>query len=165
MHLVGTPGSGKSEIASLLSSFYGQFSRDTPPAQWGDTINTVETLGYPLTDSLFWVDDYKSIYADEKTFTRFLQSCSCGMGRGRLTREAKVRHEKLCCGLILSTGETTIEGKPFHLCFQLHHTRRPAIGAGLFLMTPIQSSLAIQIVVSHTQITGNLGDRFAAGFY
>jgi len=111
VHLVGTSGSGKSEIASLLSSFYGQFSRDTPPAQWGDTINTVETLGYPLADSLFWVDDYKSIYADEKTFTRFLQSYSRGMGRGRLTREAKMRHEKPCRGLILSTGETTIEGE------------------------------------------------------
>ncbi len=111
VHLVGTSGSGKSEIASLLSSFYGNFSRDTPPAQWGDTINTVETLGYPLADALFWVDDYKSIYADEKTFTRFLQSYSRGMGRGRLTREAKVRQEKPCRGLILSTGETTIEGE------------------------------------------------------
>ncbi len=111
VHLVGTSGSGKSEIASLLSCFYGQFSRDTPPAQWGDTINTVETLGYPLADTIFWVDDYKSIYADEKTFTRFLQSYSRGMGRGRLTREAKVRQEKPCRGLILSTGETTIEGE------------------------------------------------------
>ena len=111
VHLVGTSGSGKSEIASLLSSFYGQFSRDTPPAQWGDTINTVETLGYPLADTIFWVDDYKSIYADEKAFTRFLQSYSRGMGRGRLTREAKVRQEKPCRGLILSTGETTIEGE------------------------------------------------------
>jgi len=98
LHLVGTSGSGKSEIASLLSSFYGHFSRDTPPAQWGDTINTVETLGYPLADSLFWVDDYKSIYADEKTFTRFLQSYSRGMGRGRLTREAKVRQESPVVG-------------------------------------------------------------------
>lgn len=111
VHLVGTSGSGKSEIAALLSSFYGHFNRDTPPAQWGDTINTVETLGYPLADALFWVDDYKSIYADEKTFTRFLQSYSRGMGRGRLTREAKVRQEKPCRGLILSTGETTIEGE------------------------------------------------------
>lgn len=111
VHLVGTSGSGKSEIASLLSSFYGQFSRDTPPAQWGDTINTVEMLGYPLADALYWVDDYKDIYADTRTFTRFLQSYSRGMGRGRLTREAKVRHEKPCRGLILSTGETTIEGE------------------------------------------------------
>ena len=111
LHLVGTSGSGKSEIASLLSSFYGQFSRDTPPAQWGDTINTVEMLGYPLADALFWVDDYKSIYADERSFTRFLQSYSRSMGRGRLTREAKVRTEKPCRGLILSTGETTIEGE------------------------------------------------------
>lgn len=111
VHLVGTSGSGKSEIASLLSSFYGEFSRDTPPAQWGDTINTVETLGYPLADALYWVDDYKSVYADEKTFTRFLQSYSRGMGRGRLTREAKMRQEKPCRGLILSTGETTIEGE------------------------------------------------------
>jgi energy-coupling factor transporter ATP-binding protein EcfA2 len=60
VHLVGTSGSGKSEIASLLSSFYGQFSRDTPPAQWGDTINTVETLGYPLADTIFWVNNYRA---------------------------------------------------------------------------------------------------------
>lgn len=95
----------------MLSSFYGEFSRDTPPAQWADTINTVETLGCPLADAIFWVDDYKSIYADERTFTRFLQAYSRGMGCGRLTRESKVRHEKPCRGLILSTGETTIEGE------------------------------------------------------
>lgn len=111
MHLVGTSGSGKSEIASLLSDFYGNFSRDTPPAQWGDTINTVETLGYPLADCLYWVDDYKTIYADERTFTRFLQSYSRGMGRGRLTREAKIRKDRPCRGMVLSTGETTIEGE------------------------------------------------------
>jgi hypothetical protein len=111
VHLVGTSGSGKSEIASLLTSFYGQFNRDTPPGQWGDTINTVEALGYALADTLYWVDDYKTIYADERTFTRFLQSYSRGMGRGRLTREAKLRHERPCRGLLLSTGETTLEGE------------------------------------------------------
>jgi hypothetical protein len=111
IHLAGTYGSGKSELAALMSSFYGTFSRDTPPAQWGDTINTVEALGYPLADALYWVDDYKSIYADERTFTRFLQSYSRGMGRGRLTREAKLRQERPCRGLILSTGETVLEGE------------------------------------------------------
>ena len=64
-----------------------------------------------MADTIFWVDDYKSIYADERTFTRFLQAYSRSMGRGRLTREAKVRREKPCRGLILSTGETTIEGE------------------------------------------------------
>jgi len=111
LHLVGTTGSGKSEIAALMTSFYGQFSRDTPPAQWGDTVNTVEALGYTLADALYWVDDYKTCYADERTFTRFLQSYSRGMGRGRLTREAKLRQDRPCRGLLLSTGETTIEGE------------------------------------------------------
>ena len=111
LHLAGTYGSGKSELAALMSGFYGNFNRDTPPAQWGDTINTVEILGHPLSDALYWVDDFKAIYADERTFTRFLQSYSRGMGRGRLTREAKLRKEKPCRGLILSTGETTIEGE------------------------------------------------------
>jgi len=111
IHLAGTYGSGKSELAALLSSFYGAFSRDTPPSQWGDTINTVEAMGYPLADALYWVDDYKNIYADERTFTRFLQSYSRGMGRGRLTREAKLRQERPCRGLILSTGETMLEGE------------------------------------------------------
>lgn len=111
IHLAGTYGSGKSELAALMSSFYGSFSRDTPPSQWGDTINTVEAMGYPLADALYWVDDYKNIYADERTFTRFLQSYSRGMGRGRLTREAKLRQERPCRGLILSTGETMLEGE------------------------------------------------------
>ncbi len=111
LHLVGTTGSGKSEIAALMTSFYGNFLRDTPPAQWGDTVNTVEVLGYAVADGLFWVDDWKSCYADEKTFTRFLQSYSRGMGRGRLTREAKLRQEKACRGLLLSTGESTMEGE------------------------------------------------------
>jgi hypothetical protein len=111
LHLAGTTGSGKSEIAGLMASFYGKFTRDTPPSQWGDTVNTVEALGYALADALYWVDDYKASYADEKTFTRFLQSYSRGMGRGRLTREAKLRQERACRGLLLSTGETTIEGE------------------------------------------------------
>ncbi len=111
IHLAGTYGSGKSELAALMSSFYGTFSRDTPPSQWGDTINTVEAMGYPLADALYWVDDYKNIYADERTFTRFLQSYSRGMGRGRLTREAKLRQERPCRGTILSTGETMLEGE------------------------------------------------------
>lgn len=111
IHLAGTYGSGKSELAALMSSFYGSFSRDTPPSQWGDTINTVEAMGYPLADALYWVDDYKNIYADERTFTRFLQSYSRGMGRGRLTREAKLRQERPCRGLVLSTGETVLEGE------------------------------------------------------
>ncbi len=111
IHLAGTYGSDKSELAALMSSFYGVFSRDTPPSQWGDTINTVEAMGYPLADALYWIDDYKSIYADERTFTRFLQSYSRGMGRGRLTREAKLRQERPCRGLILSTGETVLEGE------------------------------------------------------
>jgi hypothetical protein len=111
IHLAGTYGSGKSELAALMSNFYGSFSRDTPPAQWGDTINTVEAMGYPLASALYWVDDYKNIYADERTFTRFLQSYSRGMGRGRLTREAKLRKERACRGTILSTGETMLEGE------------------------------------------------------
>jgi hypothetical protein len=108
LHLVGTSGSGKSEIASILSSFYGEFTRDAPPAQWGDTVNMVETLGYALADALYWVDDYKPAYAEEKTFPRFLQSYSRGMGRGRLTREAKLRQERPCRGHLLSTGETVL---------------------------------------------------------
>jgi hypothetical protein len=111
LHLVGTTGSGKSEIAALMTSFYGQFSRDTPPAQWGDTVNTVEILGYALADALFWVDDWKPCYSDEKTFTRFLHAYSRGMGRGRLTKDSKVRQDRPCRGLLLSTGETTIEGE------------------------------------------------------
>ena len=111
LHLVGTSGSGKSEIASLLTSFYGRFSRDTPPAQWGDTINTVETLGYSLANALYWVDDFKPVYVDDRSFTRFLQSYSRGMGRGRLTRDARIRQDRPCRGLVLSTGETTIEGE------------------------------------------------------
>jgi hypothetical protein len=94
-----------------MTSFYGRFTRDEPPAQWGDTVNAVETLGYTLANALYWVDDYKTTYADERTFTRFLQSYSRGMGRGRLTREAKLRQERPCRGLLLSTGETMLEGE------------------------------------------------------
>lgn len=111
LHLSGTTGSGKSEIAAVMASFYGDFARDSPPAQWGDTVNTVEALGYSLADALYWVDDYKTIYADPRTFSRLMQSYSRSMGRGRLTREAKLRQDRPCRGHLLSTGETTLEGE------------------------------------------------------
>ncbi|MEQ8673768.1 MAG: hypothetical protein RLP44_29945 [Aggregatilineales bacterium] len=111
LHLAGTYGSGKSELAALMCSFYGDFSRDAPPSQWGDTINTVEILGNPLSDALYWVDDFKSIYIDERIYTRFMQGYSRNMGRGRLTREAQLRKSRPCKGLILSTGETVLEGE------------------------------------------------------
>ncbi len=147
LHLVGTTGSGKSEIAALLCSFYGQFYRDAPPAQWGDTINTVEALGYQLADALYWVDDYKTIYADEKTFTRFLQSYSRGMGRGRLTREAKVRRERPCRGLVLSTGETMIAGEASVIARTVMleippWEKRDPNGAALDAMEPLRGALS-----------------------
>jgi hypothetical protein len=111
LHLVGTTGSGKSEIASLLSGFYGAFTRDTPLSQWGDTIDAVEALGYARADALYWVDDYKSCYADERAFTRLLQNYSRGMGRMRLNRDSSLRRERPCRVLLLSTGETTLEGE------------------------------------------------------
>jgi hypothetical protein len=111
LHLSGTTGSGKSEIAAVMASFYGDFARDSPPAQWGDTVNTVEALGYSLADALYWVDDYKTIYADTRSFSRLMQSYSRNMGRGRLTREAKLKQERPCRGHLLSTGETTLEGE------------------------------------------------------
>lgn len=45
------------------------------------------------------------------TLTRFMQSYSRQMGRGRLTREAKVRMDRQCRGFLLSTGETKLEGE------------------------------------------------------
>ena len=147
LHLVGTTGSGKSEIAALLCSFYGQFYRDAPPAQWGDTINTVEALGYQLADALYWVDDYKTIYADEKTFTRFLQSYSRGMGRGRLTREARLRRERPCRGLLLSTGETMIAGEASVIARTLMleippWEKRDPQGTTLDAMEPLRGALS-----------------------
>ncbi|MBK8027025.1 MAG: hypothetical protein IPK19_37970 [Chloroflexi bacterium] len=123
LHLVGTTGSGKSEIAALMTSFYGCFSRDTPPAQWRYRQHR-RSLGYTLADAPYWVDDCKAVHADEKTFTRFLQSYSRGMGRGRLTREAKLRQERPCRGL-LSTGETTLEGEASILARMLVLKCRP----------------------------------------
>jgi hypothetical protein len=82
-------------VNRLDSVKYGQFTRFAPPGQWGDTLNTVEALGCTLADVLHLVDDVKTCYADERIFTRFLQSYSRGLGRGRLTREAKLRQERL----------------------------------------------------------------------
>jgi len=43
LHLAGTYGSGKSELAALMSSFYGRFDRDSPPAQWGEAARSRHT--------------------------------------------------------------------------------------------------------------------------
>jgi len=65
-----------------------------------------------IADALYWVEDYyKDIHADTCTFIRFLQGYSRNLGRGRLTRDAKLQTSRPCRGLILSTGETSLEGE------------------------------------------------------
>jgi len=56
-------------------------------------------------DALYWVDDYKDIYADTRTFTRFLQGYSRNLSTQKRVRGGRVRFWQLRADSLLEPVE------------------------------------------------------------
>jgi CHC2 zinc finger/Domain of unknown function (DUF927) len=109
--VVGPSGSGKSFIAKLFQSFFGNFTIEGRVASWSSTINSLQYLGYFFKDCLFLVDDYKPAMArNEGWVVQFLQTYADVYSRSRLTSEIKSQKDYFVRGLLLTTGEDVPAG-------------------------------------------------------
>jgi hypothetical protein len=108
--LVGPTGAGKSFVAKLFASFFGDF----PVASgrfvtWGGTANYAQRVGYFFKDALYLVDDYKPEVVAHAQVVRLLQNYGDRSGRGRLKVDATTNTTRPIRGLLLSTGEDVPE--------------------------------------------------------
>lgn len=103
LHIQGPSGCGKLFIATLASSFFGNF--DDRVMSWDSTKNAIEMEGFYFRDSLYVVDDFKVGCVDAKVFVDVVQRYADGHGRSRLTPGAKMGDLYPIRGLLLSTGE------------------------------------------------------------
>jgi hypothetical protein len=105
--LLGLTGSGKTFLASLLMTMFGDYSLDAGGriATWGSTANFLQALGYYHRDCLFVVDDFKMGMIRHGEVVRLLQNAGDGTARGRLRHDARTRASRPVRGLLLATAE------------------------------------------------------------
>jgi hypothetical protein len=107
LHLEGASGGGKTMLASLAMSFFGDFQDHF--MAWTSTANAIEREGYFFRDSLFLIDDLKASVVAPETVVRTLQNYVDGHGRARMKSNAKLQKQFYIRGLLLSTGEDFVD--------------------------------------------------------
>lgn len=102
MHLHGPSGGGKTFLASLAGSFFGDFAG---LASWSFTANSIEVEGYYFRDTIFIIDDFKEATVNSLKMTRIIQNHADNQGRARLNSKLDIVRPYFIRGLLLSTGE------------------------------------------------------------
>jgi hypothetical protein len=109
--LVGDTGTGKTLLSRLFMGFFGAYrpGEDNRFASWCWTPNAIEKAGYYFRDALFLVDDFKTGTTWHNQIVRLLQAYGDGSARGRLKSDASFNAGRPIRGLLLATGENTVD--------------------------------------------------------
>jgi hypothetical protein len=112
--LVGETGSGKTLLAKLVMGFFGDYrpGDDNRFASWCWTPNAIEKAGYYFKDALYLVDDFKAGTTWHAQNVRLLQAYGDSTARGRLKSDANFNPARPIRGLLLATGENTVDRRP-----------------------------------------------------
>ncbi len=109
--LYGHTGQRKSSLAALFLSFFGNFSRDTLPANFKDTRNHTEKLSFMLKDSLLIVDDFHPVASTKERqdmtgkAQAILRTYGDRAGRGRMNADLSIKAAYAPRGGCIVTGE------------------------------------------------------------
>lgn len=115
--LYGATGSGKSQLAALIQSFFGRFNADKLPGSWMSTANALEVIAHAAKDMIFVVDDFKPTGgANDRSrlmrdADRLLRAQGNQHGRQRLAADTTQRKTKHPRGLIFNTAEEVPRGE------------------------------------------------------
>lgn len=115
--LYGPTGSGKSELAALIQSFFGRFNSDNLPGSWMSTANALEAIAHAAKDMIFVVDDFKPAGSAQdrarlnRDADRLLRAQGNQQGRQRLAADTSQRMAKFPRGLIFNTAEEVPRGE------------------------------------------------------
>jgi hypothetical protein len=116
VHLHGTSGVFKTELAALAQAHYGDFDRLTLPGAWSSTGNSLELLVFLAKDMLVVIDDFApsgtthEIARYHANADRVIRAVGNQAGRGRMRPDGSLRPAYAPRGLVLSTGEDVPRG-------------------------------------------------------
>jgi hypothetical protein len=109
---------GKSELAALAQAHWGSFDRQSLPANFDDTPNSLEPVLYHAKDALVVVDDRHPGAGDPSTMhniravtQRLLRTVGNQSNRHRLGRNLQSQPERPIRCLAIATSESGIEGE------------------------------------------------------
>lgn len=111
LFLVGRTQSGKSSLAALFLSFFGNFDKMNFPANYKQTANSLEKISFILKDVLLVIDDYYPAQSKsgQEAMRKLAQSLARGYGDGagrtRMNSGMKIKASYFPRGLAISTGE------------------------------------------------------------
>lgn len=115
--VVGPTGSGKSELAALIQSFFGNgFSAKSLPGSWSSSANSLEALAHTAKDCVLVVDDFCPTGSTQEqarlhaAADRVHRAQGNHSGRMRCRADGTVRPPKPPRGLAISTGEDLPRG-------------------------------------------------------
>lgn len=118
IHVVGTTGAGKSELAALVQQHWGAgLDARNLPGSYTSTANHLEGMAFKVKDAIFVCDEFtptgdsRSISRTHATAERFLRGAGNGAGRGRMRADGSLVEGKPPRGLIVSTGEDVPMGE------------------------------------------------------
>ncbi len=115
--LWGGTGAGKSQLAALIQSFFGNFNADKLPGSWLLTANALEAFAHAAKDMIFVVDDFKPTGSAQdraklhRDADRLLRAQGNQHGRQRLASDTTQRKTKHPRGLIFNTAEEVPQGE------------------------------------------------------
>ena len=118
LFLVGYTGSGKSELAALLQSFFGAgFNAKALPAAWSSSANALEAIAHTAKDCVLVIDDFCPTGATQEqarlhaAADRIFRAQGNHSGRARCRTDGSVRPPKPPRGLAVGTGEDLPRGQ------------------------------------------------------
>ncbi len=112
LFLVGKTGAKKSTLASLILSFFGDFTNTDLPISFRDTANSIIAQAFILKDVLTVIDDYHpSTKSDEQSMNKtaqvIMRSYGDRIGKNRLNCDSTLKISKPPRGNVIITGEST----------------------------------------------------------
>lgn len=111
LFLIGKTGARKSTLASLILSFFGDFTNTDLPISFRDTANSIIEQTFILKDVLTVIDDYHpSTKADEQSMNKtaqiIMRSYGDRIGRNKLNCDSTLKISKPPSGNAILTGES-----------------------------------------------------------
>jgi hypothetical protein len=105
LHLAGPTGLGKTTLAHLAVSHFGERLGDKDQANFESTANSIEREAFQLKDQLLLLDDYLGTPEHRKILAFIARNAANNSGRGRLASDGTLRGDKPPRALVVTTGE------------------------------------------------------------